>query len=95
MNKTTKQRATHRVKIVEGQFKGLHKMIEEDAYCMEILTQSLALQKSLASLSKLVVEHHIHTHIQNALKSDDTVQQEKALLELSQLYELSNVRGKI
>ena len=69
-------------------------MIEEDAYCMDILTQSLALQRSLASLSKLVLEHHIRTHIQFMLSSDDESQREKAFEELSQLYELSNVRGK-
>ena len=94
MTKTTKQRSVHRVKIIEGQLKGMNKMIEEDAYCMDILTQSLALQRSLASLSKLVLEHHIRTHIQFMLSSDDESQREKAFEELSQLYELSNVRGK-
>lgn len=92
--KTTKERATHRSKIIEGQFKGLQKMIDEDAYCMDILTQSLAIQKSLASLSKLVLENHIATHIQDMMTSGDESQREKALTELSQLYELNNIRGK-
>lgn len=92
--KTVKQRSTHRYKIIEGQLKGLQKMIDEDAYCMDILTQSLAIQKSLASLSKLVLEEHIATHIQAMLASGDELQKSKALSELSQLYELSNIRGK-
>ncbi len=92
--KTTKERTTHRSKIIEGQFKGLQKMIIEDAYCMDILTQSLAIQKSLASLNKLVLENHIATHIQDMMSSGDEKQKEKALSELSQLYELHNVRGK-
>ncbi len=69
-------------------------MIDEDAYCMDILTQSLAIQRSLASLSKLVLENHISTHIQEMMKSNDESQHQKALKELSQLYELHNVRGK-
>lgn len=69
-------------------------MIDEDAYCMDILTQSLAIQRSLASLSKLVLENHISTHIQEMMKSNDETQHQKALKELSQLYELHNVRGK-
>lgn len=70
-------------------------MIEEDAYCMDILTQSLAIQKSLASLNKLVLENHIATHIQAMMASGDDAQKEKALKELSQLYELNNVRGRL
>lgn len=93
--KTVKERASHRSKIIEGQFKGLQKMIEEDAYCMDILTQSLAIQKSLASLNKLVLENHIATHIQAMMASGDDTQKEKALKELSQLYELNNVRGRL
>lgn len=94
MKRTTKQRSIHRSKIIEGQLNGLQKMINEDAYCMDILTQSLAIQRSLASLSKLVLENHIATHIQAMMSSGDEGQQQKALEELSQLYELHNVRGK-
>lgn len=91
--KTTKQRATHRSKIIDGQLKGLQKMIDEDAYCMDILTQSLAIQKSLASLSKLVLENHIATHIQAMMASSDEAQRQKAVDELAQLYELNNIRS--
>ncbi len=69
-------------------------MIDEDAYCMDILTQSLAIQKSLASLSKLVLEEHIATHVREMMTSQDEALQEKAMSELSQLYELANIRGK-
>lgn len=89
-----KKRVTHRSRIIEGQFKGLQKAIDNEAYCMDILTQSLAIQKSLASLNKLVLENHIATHVQYMLASNDEKQREKALAELSQLYELNNIRGK-
>lgn len=92
--KTVKERAVHRSKIIDGQLKGLQKMIDNDAYCMDILTQSLAIQKSLASLNKLVLENHIATHIQAMMTSGDEEQIDKALKELAQLYELHNVRGK-
>jgi CsoR family transcriptional regulator, copper-sensing transcriptional repressor len=94
VKKDTKHRALHRAKIIKGQLDGLEKKINEDAYCMDIVTQSLAIQKSLASLSKLMVSHHIETHIQHMLASSDEKQKEKAVAELSQLYELTNVRGK-
>lgn len=49
-----KQRALHRAKILEGQMRGVQKMIENEDYCMDILTQSLAIQKSISSLNKLI-----------------------------------------
>lgn len=89
-----KKRASHRTKIIEGQIKGLQKMIDNEEYCMDILTQSLAIQKSLSSLNKLVLENHITTHITDMLASGEEKEQTKALEELLNLYELNNVRSK-
>ena len=68
-------------------------MIENEDYCMEILTQSLAIQKSIGSLNKLILENHVRTHIKENLSSDSQKAQEQAVEELLGLYELSNVRG--
>jgi len=89
-----KKRATHRSKIIEGQFKGLQKMIDNEAYCMDILTQSLAIQKSLASLNKLILENHLRTHVTDMVGSGDEKEVEKMVEELLSLYELNNIRGK-
>lgn len=89
-----KKRASHRTKIIEGRIKGLQKMIDNEQYCIDILTQSLAIQKSLASLNKLVVENHITTHITDMLGSKEEKEQSKAIEELLNLYELNNVRSK-
>jgi len=89
-----KRRAVHRTRILQGQIKGLEKMIEQEQYCMEILTQSLAIQKSLASLNKLILENHLQTHIQAMFASGDKVEQQRAIAELLSLYELHTVRSK-
>ena len=89
-----KKRSTHRAKILEGQFKALVKAIENEDYCMDILTQSLAIQKSLSSLNKLILENHIRTHITDMLGSGEESERTKAVEELLRLYELNNVRGK-
>lgn len=89
-----KKRAIHRSKIIEGQIKGLQKMIDQEEYCMDILTQSLAIQKSISSLNKLILENHIRTHVKDMLATGDEMTQEKAVEELIGLYELTNVRTK-
>lgn len=94
MIKDIKHRALHRSKILQGQMKGLEKMIEKDEYCMDIITQSLAIQKSLSSLNKLMVENHLKTHITQGMTSNDEEKQSKAVEEMVSLYELTQIRGK-
>jgi DNA-binding FrmR family transcriptional regulator len=88
-----KKRALHRTKILQGQMKGLEKMIDNEEYCMDILTQSLAIQKSLSSLNKLVLENHLRTHIGDMLGSKDENVKEKAYEDMLKLYELHSIRG--
>lgn len=94
MRMDIKKRGLHRTRIIEGQIRGLHKLIDQEAYCMDILTQSLAIQKSLASLNKLMVENHITTHINDMLSSGIAAEKSKGLEELLIVYELNNIRGK-
>ena len=74
--------------------RGLQKMIEREDYCVDIITQSLAIQKSLSSLNKLILENHLRTHVKDMLGSSDEKIQEKAVDEMLSLYELSAIRGK-
>ena len=94
MKRATKQRGLHRAKIIRGQVEGLISMIENEAYCTDILTQSLAIQRALRSLNKLIAEHHIQTHISEGMSSGDFARQKRAQKELMDMYELSNIRGK-
>lgn len=89
-----KRRAVHRSKIIQGQVKGLEKMIGNEEYCLDIITQSLAIQKSLSSLNKLILENHLRTHVRHSLASSAKNKQEESIKELLDLYELTNVRSK-
>jgi DNA-binding FrmR family transcriptional regulator len=82
-----KKRALHRSKILEGQMRGVQKMIENEDYCMDIITQTLAIQKSINSLNKLILENHLRTHVKDMFDSGDT---DKAVRELLDAYELKS-----
>lgn len=88
-----KKRALHRTKIIEGQVRGLQKAIESEDYCVDIITQSLAIQKSLASLNKLLVENHLRTHVTHMMKSADQAKNAKAVEEMLKVFEISNIRA--
>ncbi len=87
-----KKRALHRSRILQGQLRGIEKMIENEEYCMDIITQSLAVQKSLRSLNKLLVENHVRTHVSDMFEAggDD---RDKAVAELLAVFELQQNRG--
>ena len=87
-----KKRALHRTKIIEGQLRGIEKMIENEDYCVDIITLSLAVQKSLGSLNKLLVENHLRTHVSHMFDEGGD-EREKAVDELLALFELQQNRG--
>jgi DNA-binding FrmR family transcriptional regulator len=88
-----KKRALHRSRILEGQMRGLQKMIDNEEYCVDIITQSLAIQKSLGSLNRLLVENHLRTHVTDMFEAGGD-QKELAVTELLRVFELSNNRGE-
>lgn len=93
MKKDYKSRVVHRSKIINGQIKALVEAIEKDEYCVDIMTQSLAIQQSLRSLNKLVLENHLNTHVRDGIQHGNAKQQDKIIAELLQIYELTNKRG--
>ena len=86
MDKKTKQRALRRLKIIEGQVRGLQKMIEEDTYCVHVITQSLAVKQALSGVEDLVLEGHLATHVAHQMRSGKTKQ---ATSEMVKLYKLA------
>lgn len=84
-----KKRALHRARILEGQLRGVEKMIENEDYCVDIITQTLAIQKSLRSLNKLLVENHLRTHVTDMFEAGGE-QRDAAIAELLNVYEIEN-----
>ncbi len=58
-----------RVNRIEGQVRGIGKMIAEDRYCIDVLTQVSAVQAALDAVALQLLEHHLHGCVQHAVKS--------------------------
>ena len=69
MKKSIQRRALHRLKIIEGQVRGLQKMVESEQYCIDIITQSLAVKEALSGVEDLILENHLATHVVEQMKS--------------------------
>jgi DNA-binding FrmR family transcriptional regulator len=81
------RRALHRVRIIRGQVEGLERSLAKNGYCVDILTQSLAIQESLKSLNAYILDHHLSTHVVDQIHSGKLSQ---AKAELLHIFKLSN-----
>ena len=60
-----------RLNRIEGQVRGIGRMLEEDRYCVDILTQVSAVRSALDALGLELLEHHLHGCVQQAVKSGE------------------------
>lgn len=60
-----------RLRRIEGQVRGLQKMVEEDRYCGDILQQITSVQQALRSTGKVITREHLETCVTDALRSGD------------------------
>ncbi|MDY0395103.1 metal-sensing transcriptional repressor [Virgibacillus halophilus] len=69
--KDEKQAVINRLKRVEGQVRGIQKMVEEDRYCVDILVQISAIQAALKKVGFSVTERHMKHCVTDAIKSGE------------------------
>lgn len=66
-----KKTIQNRINRIEGQLKGIKRMVEEDAYCNDILIQLSAAQNSIKSLSNLILENHLYNCVSRDLEKGE------------------------
>ncbi|WP_462417860.1 metal-sensitive transcriptional regulator [Kytococcus sp. Marseille-QA3725] len=71
-----KEAYLNRMRRIEGQARGIARMIEEDAYCIDILTQVSAVNRALEKVAIGLLEDHLHTCVVDAARSDEEDVQE-------------------
>lgn len=76
-----------RLKRIEGQVRGLAKMIEEDRYCIDVLQQVKAVKAALAKVETEVLKAHADTCVEDAIASGDPGDQRRKFAELVGLFE--------
>jgi CsoR family transcriptional regulator, copper-sensing transcriptional repressor len=80
-----KQKLVKRLKIIEGQVRGVREMLESDAYCIDVITQTSAIKQGLSNVEDILLEGHLsHCVVKQVKEGKDT----KAIGEVLKVYKL-------
>ena len=82
-----KQGIINRLKSIEGHVRGVQRMVEEDAYCIDIMNQNLAVQRALERVNGLILERHLQTCVTTAIQGDDPAERERVIAEIMSVFE--------
>ena len=85
MGDTIKTKIIRRLKLLEGQVRGLQKMVDGDTYCIDIITQTSAVKQGLSNVEDLLLENHLGGCILHQVRSGQT---SKAQEEILKVYKL-------
>ena len=81
----TREDALRRLRKVEGQVRGLQRMVEDGRYCADVLTQISSVQQALRAVGKVLMRTHLEHCITDALRTGDAVEAERAYGEVLDL----------
>jgi len=71
INDTKRANITNRLSRIEGQVRGLQRMVDDDRYCGDILNQIASVQQALRAVGKIITRNHLETCVTDALRSGD------------------------
>jgi DNA-binding FrmR family transcriptional regulator len=80
-----KQKLIRRLKIIEGQVRGLQEMIQKDTYCIDVITQTSAIKQALSNVEDILMEGHLGHCVVNQINKGQT---DKATSEILKVYRL-------
>lgn len=87
MKQDTKPEIVRRLRSIEGHVRGVERMVQEDAYCMDLLQQTNAIQRALEKINSMILADHLQTCVTTAIQGDSPEDRERVIGELLQVFE--------
>jgi DNA-binding FrmR family transcriptional regulator len=82
MTPETRKNARARLARIEGQVRGLARMIDDDRYCIDVITQTQAVRAALTRVERLVLQDHVEHCVVDAVSSGNKAERERKIEEL-------------
>jgi DNA-binding FrmR family transcriptional regulator len=85
-----KQQLKNRALSIQGHMGAVARMIEEDAYCIDIIKQTQAIEKALDKLNSLLLERHMNHCVTTAIRGNKPSERERVIKELLDVFETAS-----
>jgi DNA-binding FrmR family transcriptional regulator len=85
MRQDAKDSALKRLRRIEGQVRGLARMVEQDRYCIDIVTQISAARAALRKVEEEILQDHVAHCVEHAISSGNKVEQRRKVAELMEV----------
>ncbi len=82
--------AIARLKTAEGHLRGIQRMMEDGAYCIDVIRQIQAVQAALNKVSTMVLDNHLNSCVITAIRGEDPDERERVLKEIADIFDASN-----
>lgn len=90
MATTDKTQLLNRARSIQGHMGAIVRMLEDDAYCIDIIKQTQAIQKAIDKMNALLLEKHMNECVTTAMRSNKLQERERVIGELMQVFETTN-----
>jgi DNA-binding FrmR family transcriptional regulator len=84
------QEIIRRLKTAEGHLRGIQRMLEDGAYCIDVIRQVQAVQAALNKVNTEILDRHLNSCLITAVRGDDPAERERVLRELTDVFETAN-----
>ncbi|MCG3142095.1 MAG: Copper-sensing transcriptional repressor CsoR [Anaerolineae bacterium] len=80
----------NRARSIQGHMGAVTRMLEEDAYCIDIIKQTQAIEKALEKLNALILERHLNACVTTAIRSNKAAERERVIGELMDVFQMAS-----
>jgi DNA-binding FrmR family transcriptional regulator len=85
-----KEDTLRRLKNIEGHVRGIQRMVDKEAYCIDLIRQVQAVQAALGKVSANILNDHLHSCLITAVRGEDVESRERVLKEIAEVYEMAS-----
>ena len=89
MAQNDKEQILARLRSIEGHVRGVARMVDDDAYCIDVIKQTMAIIKAVEKLNVVILDNHLNTCVTTAIRSDSQSDRERVIKELLDVFQTS------
>jgi DNA-binding FrmR family transcriptional regulator len=89
MDAQVKDTLKRRLKSISGHVTGIERMVDQDAYCIDVIKQVQAVQAALNKVNDLILKGHLNSCVIDAVRGDDKKRREQVLDEIVDVFEMA------